>query len=70
MGAILNLIVFHMLFTYMWPQVVLLNQPFHQTLVNSLLCMLGFLPHALAGLAASDRLLGDRNPHHAPGGWC
>ncbi len=47
-GAILNLIVFHMLFTYMWPQVVLLNQPFHQTLVNSLLCMLGFLPHALA----------------------
>ena len=47
-GAILNLVVFHMLFTYMWPQVVLLNQPFHQTLVNSLLCMLGFLPHALA----------------------
>ena len=47
-GAILNLIVFHMLFTYMWPQVVLLNQPFHQTLVNSLLCMLGFLPPALA----------------------
>ena len=47
-GAILNLIVFHMLFAYMWPQVVLLNQPFHQTLVNSLLCMLGFLPHALA----------------------
>ena len=47
-GAILNLIVFHMLFTYMWPQVVLLKQPFHQTLVNSLLCMLGFLPHALA----------------------
>ena len=47
-AAILNLLVFHMLFTYMWPQVVLLKQPFHQTLANSLLCMLGFLPHALA----------------------
>lgn len=47
-AAVLNLLVFHMLFAYMWPQVVLLDQPFHQTLANSLRCMLAFLPHALA----------------------
>ena len=47
-AAILNLVVFHMLFAYMWPQVVLLDQPFYQTLTNSLRCMLAFLPHALA----------------------
>ncbi len=47
-AAILNLVVFHMLFAYMWPQVVLLDQPFHQTLANSIRCMLAFLPHALA----------------------
>ena len=32
----------------MWPQVVLLDQPFRQTLANSVRCMLAFLPHALA----------------------
>ena len=47
-AAVLNLVVFHMLFAYMWPQVVLLDQPFHQTLANSIRCMLAFLPHALA----------------------
>lgn len=47
-AAVLNLLIFHMLFAYMWPQVVLLDQPFHQTLANSLRCMLAFLPHALA----------------------
>ncbi len=47
-AAVLNLAVFHMLFAYMWPQVVLLDQPFHQTLANSIRCMLAFLPHALA----------------------
>src|SRR5699024_8305765 len=33
-AAVLNLLVFHMLFAYMWPQVVLLDQPFRQTLAN------------------------------------
>ena len=47
-AAVLNLLVFHMLFAYMWPQVVLLDQPFRQTLANSVRCMLAFLPHALA----------------------
>ena len=47
-AAVLNLVVFHMLFAYMWPQVVLLDQPFRQTLANSVRCMLAFLPHALA----------------------
>ena len=47
-AAVLNLLVFQMLFAYMWPQVVLLDQPFPQTLANSLRCMLAFLPHALA----------------------
>ena len=37
-----------MLFSYMWPQVVLLDQPFGQTLKNSVNCMIAFLPHALA----------------------
>lgn len=37
-----------MLFSYMWPQVVLLDQPFTLTLKNSLNCMIAFLPHALA----------------------
>lgn len=47
-AAVLNFLVFQMLFAYMWPQVVLLDQPFPQTLANSLRCMLAFLPHALA----------------------
>ena len=47
-AAVPNLLVFQMLFAYMWPQVVLLDQPFPQTLANSLRCMLAFLPHALA----------------------
>ena len=32
----------------MWPQVVLLDQPFSLTMKNSLNCMIAFLPHALA----------------------
>ncbi len=47
-AAVLNLLIFHMLFAYMWPQVVLLDQPLSLTLKNSLRCMLAFLPHALA----------------------
>ena len=47
-ATVLNLVLFHMLFSYMWPQVVLLDQPFAQTLKNSLNCMIAFLPHALA----------------------
>ena len=47
-ATVLNLVLFHMLFAYMWPQVVLLDQPFHQTLKNCLNCMIAFLPHALA----------------------
>lgn len=46
--TVLNLVIFHMLFSYMWPQVVLLDQPFGQTLKNSVNCMIAFLPHALA----------------------
>ena len=37
-----------MLFAYMWPQVVLLDQPLSLTLKNSINCMIAFLPHALA----------------------
>ena len=33
-ATVLNLVIFHMLFSYMWPQVVLLDQPFGQTLKN------------------------------------
>ena len=47
-ATVLNLVLFQMLFAYMWPQVVLLDQPFHQTLKNCLNCMIAFLPHALA----------------------
>ena len=47
-ATVLNLVLFHMLFSYMWPQVVLLDQPFTLTLKNSLNCMIAFLPHALA----------------------
>lgn len=47
-ATVLNLVLFHMLFAYLWPQVVLLDQPFHQTLKNCLNCMIAFLPHALA----------------------
>ena len=58
-AAVLNLVVFHMLFAYMWPQVVLLDQPFRQTLANSVRCMLAFLPHALAAsIIDSARNLG------------
>ncbi len=46
--TVLNLLLFQMLFAYMWPQVVLLDQPLSQTLKNSLNCMIAFLPHALA----------------------
>ncbi len=47
-ALVLNLVIFHMFFAYMWPQVVLLDQPFRQTVTNSVRCMLAFLPHALA----------------------
>ena len=47
-ATVLNLVIFHMMFSYMWPQVVLLDQPLRQTLANSVRCMLAFLPHALA----------------------
>ena len=47
-ATVLNLVIFHMLFSYMWPQVVLLDQPLGQTLKNSVNCMIAFLPHALA----------------------
>ena len=47
-ATVLNLILLHMLFSYMWPQIVLLDQPLGQTLKNSVNCMIAFLPHALA----------------------
>ena len=47
-ATVLNLLIFHMLFAYFWPQVVLLDQPFARTVKNSLNCMIAFLPHALA----------------------
>ena len=47
-ATVLNLVLFHMLFSYMWPQIVLLDQPLFQTLKNSVNCMIAFLPHALA----------------------
>ena len=47
-ATVLNLLIFQMLFAYMWPQVVLLDQPFSLTMKNSLNCMIAFLPHALA----------------------
>ena len=47
-ATVLNLVLFHMLFSYMWPQIVLMDQPLLQTLKNSLNCMIAFLPHALA----------------------
>ena len=47
-ATVLNLVLFHMLFSYMWPQIVLLDQPLGQTLKNSINCMIAFLPHALA----------------------
>ena len=47
-ATVLNLLIFQMLFSYMWPQIVLLDQPLGQTLKNSLNCMIAFLPHALA----------------------
>ena len=47
-ATVLNLVLFHMLFSYMWPQIVLLDQPLGQTLKNSVNCMIAFLPHALA----------------------
>lgn len=46
--TVLNLLIFQMLFVYMWPQIVLLDQPLLQTLKNSINCMIAFLPHALA----------------------
>ena len=47
-ATVLNLLVFQMLFAYLWPQIVLLEQPLRQTLKNSINCMIAFLPHALA----------------------
>ena len=44
-ATVLNLLIFHMLFAYFWPQVVLLDQPFARTVKNSLNCMIAFLPH-------------------------
>lgn len=46
-AVVLNLLLFQMLFAYMWPQIVLLDQPLRQTLKNSINCMIAFLPHAL-----------------------
>ena len=47
-ATVLNLVLFQMLFAYMWPQIVLLDQPLGLTLKNSINCMIAFLPHALA----------------------
>ena len=47
-ATVLNLVLFQMLFAYMWPQVVLLDQPLSLTLKYSSNCMIAFLPHALA----------------------
>ena len=47
-ATVLNLVIFQMLFAYMWPQIVLLDQPLGLTLKNSINCMIAFLPHALA----------------------
>ena len=47
-ATVLNLLIFQMLFAYMWPQIVLLDQPLGLTLKNSINCMIAFLPHALA----------------------
>ena len=47
-ATVLNLLIFQMLFAYMWPQIVLLDQPLGQTVKNSINCMIAFLPHALA----------------------
>ena len=47
-ATVLNLLLLHMLFSYLWPQVVLLDQPLFQTLKNSVNCMIAFLHHALA----------------------
>ena len=47
-ATVLNLVLFQMLFAYMWPQIVLLDQPLGLTLKNSVNCMIAFLPHALA----------------------
>ena len=38
-ATVLNLLIFQMLFAYMWPQVVLLDQPFSLTMKNSLNCI-------------------------------
>lgn len=43
-ATVLHLLLFHMLFAYMWPQVVLLDQPLTMTLKNSLHCMIAFCP--------------------------
>ena len=48
MATALNLVLFHMLFSYLWPQIVLLDQPLILTLKNCLTCMLAFFPRALA----------------------
>ena len=42
-ATVLNLLIFQMLFAYMWPQVVLLDQPFSLTVKNSINCMIAFL---------------------------
>ena len=47
-ATVLNLLIFQMLFSYMWPQIALLDQPLSLTLKNSINCMIAFLPHALA----------------------
>ena len=52
-ATVLNLVLFHMLFAYMWPQIVLLDQPLLLTLKNSLSCMLAFFPRALAASLVS-----------------
>lgn len=47
-AMVLNLVLLHMAFAYLWPQIVLLEQPLSQTIKNSVNCMIAFLPHALA----------------------
>ncbi len=45
-ATVLNLVIFRMLFSYMWPGGP--AGPLGQTLKNSVNCMIAFLPHALA----------------------
>lgn len=66
-ATVLHLLLFHMLFAYMWPQVVLLDQPLTMTLKNSLHCMIAFLPPCAGRIGGADPVLGSGDPVHAPG---